>query len=161
MTYEIRAGGGLACAAALALAGFAAVPASAGGIREISCQEIVRTDDGRFTYRSAPFSVLRDVRAPGPFAYENSGGVVAFSCARSTLVPQVDDVEVLQAGYGLTIGTMRGGIVLLELSLESGRVAYSLNGGELSPRERREVDAVVARMQARLESSPSAPAAQD
>ena len=143
-----------AWAASLALP---AVPASAAGGRELSCQEIVKTDDGRFTYRPAGFSILAKTRSPGPFVYDNTGGVVAFSCARTEIVPQPDDVEVLQAGYDLTIGSMRGALVLLELSVADGRITHSVSGGELSPRERRALEAVLVRFQERLAASPPVP----
>ena len=136
----------VSCALVLALPS----PAAAYEARDLMCMSMHRVEGG-FTNRSPPgLSVRALVSAPGPFVNSFGDDVVAFTCFRDRPLPEVDDVEILQAGYALYLGSQPTGLRMIKLSLENGRVAYEVSGGALSDGERRSLDRIVARMQARI-----------
>lgn len=136
---------------ALAFGALAAPAPAAAASRDVMCSVVLKLEGGGFSYRPEPgLSVLRLARAEGPFAYDNPGDVVGFSCLRTELVPDEADLEILQAGYDLYIAGQRNGMLILELSLADGRVKAEMDGGALNPAEQRRLDRVVGEMQARL-----------
>lgn len=145
---------GLAAAAALALGG-AAAPAAGqprGGGADISCQRIETLPGGGFTFRMHPgLSILALARADGAFAWRHGGEVVGFSCLRRGGLPDVEEVEVLQAGYSLAVAAPGRDLRVVQLELKDGRVIASMIAGALEPADRRRLDAVVAAMQARID----------
>ncbi len=142
----------------IAMLGVAAVlpaPAAAYDSRDLMCGSIRRTEDGRFRNSIDPgLSVRALVAEPGPFVQRLGPDVVAFTCFRSEVLPEVDDVEVLQAGYGLYLGSPRTGTRMIKLELAGGRVAFEAIGGDLSRGERRSLERIVGQMQARLAPVP-------
>jgi hypothetical protein len=130
----------------------AAAPASARS-RDMGCNLILQVEGG-FTYRLvAGLSLLDLARAEGPFRYDNPGNVIAFMCMRSELMPdEAADLEILQAGYGISIGDDRAGLRVLELRLAAGRINAEMIVGALGPREQRQLRRIVAAMQARLDA---------
>lgn len=140
--------------AAVALAALAAPATAAAASRDVMCSAVLKLEGGGFSYRPEPgLSVLRLARAEGPFAYDNPGNVVGFSCLRTELLPDEADLEILQAGYELYIAGQRSGMLILELSLVDGRVKAEMDG-TLNPGEQRRLDRVVEKMQARLSERP-------
>lgn len=129
-------------------------PASASG-DDVMCQELVRLENGRFTYRlQSGLSVLRLARADGPFVYDHAGDVIGFTCLRTELMPDPQaDLEVLQAGYSLAIGGRAGPAQILSLELDQGRIRAEMLAGTLDRRDQRRLDRIVADMQARLDSA--------
>ncbi len=126
-------------------------PARAYDSQDLMCGTIRRTEDGRFrNSMDSGLSVRALVAEPGPFVQRLGPDVVAFTCFRSEVMPEVDDVEVLQAGYGLYLGSMRTGTRMIKLELVDGRVRFETVGGALSGGERRSLERIVAQMQARL-----------
>lgn len=113
-----------------------------------------RLPSGNYTYRMQPgLSILALARADGAFAWEHGGEVVGFSCLRRGGMPDVDDVEVLQAGYSLAIGDAAGALRVVQLEIENRRVGAEMIAGTMDPADRRRLDAVVAAMQARIDSA--------
>lgn len=147
--------------AGFALIAAAALPAPAAAFesRDLMCTAIRRAGTG-FTYSAEPgLSVRALVRAPGPFAHDLGDDVVAFTCMRSEVMPEVDDVEVLQAGLELYLGSANTGIRLIKLSLAGGLVRYEVMEGTLSTGEQRNLTRIVAAMQARIGAARPAPTA--
>lgn len=141
--------------AGLCLSAAAAAPAAAprGGNRDISCQTVERLPSGNYTYRMQPgLSILALARADGDFAWQHGGEVVGFSCLRRGGMPDVDDVEVLQAGFSLAVGDAAGMLRVVQLKIENRRVAAETIAGTLDPADRRRLDAIVAAMQARVDA---------
>ncbi|HEV7661699.1 MAG TPA: hypothetical protein VGO55_17805 [Allosphingosinicella sp.] len=101
-------------------------------------------------------SVRALVAAPGPFVHDLGADVVAFTCFRSEVMPEVDDVEVLQAGLELYLGSMSTGTRMIKLSLAGGRVRFEAMQGSLNGGERRSLARIVAAMQARVDSAVAA-----
>src|SRR5215216_4550297 len=92
-------------------AGLIASPASAKP-RDIMCNAIEKTAEGKFTYAQIPgLSIVRHVNENRPFTAEGSAELVGFACARTEIVPIVNDVKVLQAGFSLSIGISRNGAI--------------------------------------------------
>ncbi|HYN46845.1 MAG TPA: hypothetical protein VES64_09150 [Allosphingosinicella sp.] len=151
---------------AIGYAGFALIaavampaPVAAFESRDLMCTAIRRAGTG-FTYSAEPgLSVRALVRAPGPFVHGLGDDVVSFTCLRTQAMPEIDDVEVLQAGYELFLGSRGTGMRMIKLSLAGGRVAFEIDGGALSAGEQRNLTRIVAAMQARLDAAPPAPAA--
>jgi hypothetical protein len=147
----------LAAAAALALAAAGAAGAAPprGGAADISCQRIETLPNGGFTYRMQPgLSILALARADGAFSWSHGGEVVGFACLRRGGLPDVEEVEVLQAGYSLAIGAPGRELRLVQLELKEGRVVADMLVGTMEPGDRRRLDAIVAAMQARIDSAP-------
>ena len=137
--------------AALGLAAVLPAPAAAYDSRDLMCGSIRRTEDGRFRNSLDPgLSVRALVAEPGPFVQRLGPDVVAFTCFRSEPMPEVDDVEVLQAGYALYLGSPRYGTRMIKLELVDGRVTFEAMSGALSGGERRSLQRIVGQMQARL-----------
>jgi hypothetical protein len=141
---------------ALGLAAVLPAPAAAYESHDLMCGAIRRTADGHFTTSMAPgFSVRALVAEPGPFVQRLGADVVAFTCFRDQVMPEADDVEVLQAGYTLYLGSQRTGMRMIKLELAGGRVTFDVSSGDLNGGERRSLARIVEQMQARI-----APAAQ-
>jgi hypothetical protein len=148
---------------AIGYAGFALIaavampaPAVAFESRDLMCTAIRRAGTG-FTYSAEPgLSVRALVAAPGPFVHSLGADVVAFTCMRSEAMPEVDDVEVLQAGLELYLGSRNTGTPLIKLSLAGGQVRYEVMEGTLSGGERHNLTRIVAAMQARVEAASAA-----
>jgi hypothetical protein len=137
----------LAASMSLATAGQAAPPPTE------ACSEVKRLPDGMFTFQPKPgLSLLETARQPGPFVYRHDGDVVAFSCVRARALPQVDDVEILQAGFELFLAGWGTGMRMLKLSIDQGRVRYEVTDGSLSAAEQKELNDILAAMQARTSS---------
>jgi hypothetical protein len=142
---------------AFALAAAATLPAPAAAFesRDLGCTAIRRLGTG-FTFSAEPgLSVRALVRAPGPFVHSLGDNVVGFSCLRSQTMPEVDDVEVLQAGYDLYLASPSAGLRLIKLSLAGGRVAFEVSDGALSGSEQSNLTRIVAAMQARIGAAPA------
>jgi hypothetical protein len=107
--------------------------------------------DGKFTYQPKPgLSVLEAARRPGPFAYDHPGDVVGFSCLRTRPLPELDDMEILQAGFELYLGNWAMDLTMIKLSLVDGQVRSEVISGSLSAKEEKELAGIVAGMQARM-----------
>jgi hypothetical protein len=145
-----RAGAVAALLAALALP----APAAAFESRDLICTAIRQAAGGGFTVSGAPgLSVRALVAAPGPFVHDLGADVVAFTCFRSEVMPEVDDVEVLQAGLELYLGSMSTGTRMIKLTLTGGRVRFEAMQGGLNGGERRSLARIVAAMQARVDAA--------
>ena len=130
-------------------------PAAAYDSRDLLCGTIRRTADGLFTNRMEPgLSVRAMIMEPGPFVQRLGPDVVAFICFRDQVMPEVDDVEVLQAGYSLYLGSSRTGVRMIKLELVGGRVRFEAMSGNLNGGERRSLAQIVEQMQARLVPAP-------
>jgi hypothetical protein len=145
----------LACAGAALLAALAApAPAAAFESRDLMCMATRQAEGGGFTVSSAPgLSVRALVAAPGPFVHDLGADVVAFTCMRSEAMPEVDDVEVLQAGLELSLGSMGTGTRMIKLVLTGGRIRFEVLQGSLNGGERRSLARIVAAMQARVDAA--------
>jgi hypothetical protein len=133
--------------------GAAEAGAPRGGARDIACQTVERVPAGGFTYRQQPgLSILAQARGDGAFTYEHDGRVVGFTCLRPGGLPDVEEVEVLQAGFSLAIGGDRSPLRIVQLELTGGTVTAEMLSGTLDPADRRRLDAIVAAMQARLDA---------
>jgi hypothetical protein len=148
----------VATIALAALGLWAAAEASAapprGGNRDISCQSVERLPGGNFTFRMRPgLSILALARADGAFRWEHGGPVVGFSCLRPGGMPDVDDFEVLQAGFSLAIGDAAGPLRVIQLELKDGRVTARAIAGTVDAADRRRLDAIVTAMQARIDAA--------
>jgi len=120
--------------------------ASAG---ELACTAIEKTADGKFTYQMNPsLRVLDEVKKPGAPEFDVSDATVAFSCIRKKVVAVENDVEVLQAGYGLMLANSSGHMV--SYKLEDGQVSYDVISGELKKKTHKKIKKVLTVMQARL-----------
>ena len=145
-------------ALAVAAFGFINSPVKAAP-KETMCNIINRVEGG-FTYKPAfGLSVLREVQHDGPFVLPNEPNTVTIACIRSSLIPVVEDVKVLQAGYSLFIGGGRGGgISMLELEMKNGTVVANTEKVELSRSERSDLQQILGKMQAVLDAAkPSQP----
>lgn len=130
-------------------------PAEAASRNRESCSEVKKLPDGRFTYQLKPgLSVLEAARRPGPFAYEHPGDVTGFSCLRARPLPELDDVEILQAGFELYLGGGTTDLTMIKLSLVNGQVRHQVIAGSLSARGQKELTGMVAGMQARMAAPP-------
>lgn len=135
-------------------AGAAAAAPPRGGARDITCQTVERLPAGGFTYRPQPgLSILAQARGDGAFTFEHDGQVVGFTCLRPGGLPDVEEVEVLQAGFSLAIGGNSAPLRIVQLELTAGRVVAEMLAGELEPADRRRLDAIVAAMQARVDAA--------
>ncbi|HEX8642919.1 MAG TPA: hypothetical protein VF702_03285 [Allosphingosinicella sp.] len=135
-------------------AGSALAAAPRGGSRDLACATIETVPGGRFTHRSRPgLSVLALARADGPFTFEHGGEVVGFVCLRRSGLPEVDEVEVLQAGFTLGIGGVGRTVTLIHLELKNGRIETEMLDGALDTGDERRLSAVVAGMQARVDAA--------
>lgn len=125
------------------------------GSGDIVCSTIERHPEGGFTYRvQSGLSVLALVRADGPFAWEHGGEVVGFACIRGGRgLPEIDEVEVLQAGFSLAVGGMADGMRSVQLEVREGRIVTETLTGTLAPGDARRLEAIVAAMQARLDAA--------
>jgi hypothetical protein len=127
--------------------------------RDLMCQTVRRLEDGRFTYRMEPgLSVSALVARPGPFVHDLGADVVGFTCFRSDPMPELDDVEVLQAGFSLYLGSPGTQARVIALELTDGRIVYRTLNGSLDGGEQRALERIVARMQVRLPPPAAAPA---
>lgn len=134
------------------LASGAAAGQPRGGARDIMCQTIVRLPEGGFSYRQQPgLSILALARADGAFTFEHAGDVAGFTCLRRGGLPDIEEVEVLQAGYSLAIGGDAAPLRVLQLELEDGHVNARMIAGTLDAGDQRRLDAIVAAMQARID----------
>jgi hypothetical protein len=148
--------------AAAALLGAIALPAPAAAFesRDLICMATRQAAGGGFTVSGAPgLSVRALVAAPGPFVHDLGADVVAFTCFRSEVMPEVDDVEVLQAGLELYLGSTSTGTRMIKLALTGGRVRFDVMQGNLNGGERRSLGRIVAAMQARVDAATAAAAA--
>jgi hypothetical protein len=135
------------------LAGAAVLPGAAQAEnRDINCSMIKKTENGKFTYSSNPgFSILRLTAPDGPMPSDIiPENVVGFACVRQNIVPDENDIEVLQAGYSLTLADTKETFRTMQLSLVDGKIAYEISGGTLSKKETKKLDKVIAKMQARI-----------
>ena len=147
--------------AAVALIAALALPAPAAAFesRDLMCMATRQAEGGGFRVSSVPgLSVRALVAAPGPLVHGLGADVVAFTCMRSEAMPEVDDVEVLQAGLELYLGSMSTGTRMIKLSLTGGRVRFEVMQGGLNGGERRSLTRIVAAMQARVDAAPAPPA---
>jgi hypothetical protein len=141
-------------AAALLAAGAASARQPRGGARDVMCQTIVRVPGGGFSYRQQPgLSILALARGDGAFAFDNDGDVAGFSCLRSGGLPDVEEVEVLQAGFSLAIGGSAAPLRIVQLELENGHVNASMIAGTMDDADARRLAAIVAAMQARIDAA--------
>jgi hypothetical protein len=148
--HKGRAGAAAALLSALALP----APAAAFESRDLMCMATRQAEGGGFTVSGAPgLSVRALAAAPGPFVHDLGADVVAFTCMRSEVMPEVGDVEVLQAGLELYLGSMRTGTRMIKLALTGGRVRFEVLQGSLNGGERRSLDRIVAAMQARVDAA--------
>jgi len=114
------------------------------------CQAIEKTEDGKFTYQMLPgLRVLDEVNKPGAPVFEFPEATVSVSCIRSKIIPVENDVELLQAGYGLMLADTPSRI--LSLSLEEGKIGHKMVSGTLSKKETKKVKKVILIMQTRLD----------
>lgn len=149
-----------AAAAALLAALALPAPAAAFESRDLMCTAIRQAEGGGFMVSGAPgLSVRALVAAPGPFVHDLGADVVAFTCFRSEVMPEVDDVEVLQAGLELYLGSTRTGMRMIKLGLSGGRVRFEVMQGGLNGGERRSLARIVAAMQTRVDAAAAAIAA--
>jgi hypothetical protein len=147
---------GTMAAGALCLlaAGAASAQAPRGGSRDISCATIETVAGGRFTHRTRPgLSVLALARADGAFAFRHDGEVVGFVCLRRSGLPEVEEVEVLQAGFTLGIGRVGDSVTIVHLQLANGRVVAEMLDGKFEAGDQRRLNMVVAAMQARIDAA--------
>ena len=134
---------------AAAAAILALTPAAAPG--DLLCSALRTLPGGKFTYTlERGYSVAAEAAKPGPFVNDRGDDVAGFVCMRDDPFPEVDDVEVLQAGFILYIGGKTGDR-LIELELVDGQVKSDVINGELSAGEQTRLDRVVAAMQARID----------
>jgi hypothetical protein len=129
-----------------ALWGSCAPGVSAQGRAVENCTILKRVTGG-YTFEPRSELNLRALTArPGPFRFTHNGSVVGFSCLRETIVPQALDVEVLQAGFSLSITDTSKQFRLITLELKDGQVSWDLTEGRLASNERRAIEQAVARM---------------
>jgi hypothetical protein len=124
-----------------------AVPAVSAQRRSVEDCNVIKQVAGGFTFEHRPDLNLRALSArPGPFRFVHDGSVVGFSCLRETIVPQGLDLEVLQAGFSLSIGDTGNQLRVIDLMMKNGQVSWKVTAGQLRSNERREIDRAVARM---------------
>lgn len=129
------------------------------GNRDLMCNLILRTEDGRFTYSSRPGLSVLDLTAPdGPIERsELPDNVSGFACIRTSQVPDINDIEVLQAGLSLSISGSARELRIMSLTLADGRVSYQMGVGAMNRSETRATEEVIRQMQARIDAAAPTP----
>lgn len=149
-------------AAAVSLSLAAAMPpapatAGAPGMalpRDLQCSVIRKLPDGKFTYTMEPgLSVAEMVRKPGPFVNDRGDDVVAYVCIRTDPIPEIDDVEVLLAGFEFFVAGEKTGMRMIKLKLVDGRVTHEVSSGALDAGERKKLTRVLEAMQRRVDAA--------
>jgi hypothetical protein len=115
--------------------------------RTVEICNVTKKVAGGFTFEQRPGLNLRALTArPGPFRFDDDASVVGFSCLRETIVPQALDVEVLEAGFLLSIGDTGEQFRLITLEMKDGEVSWDLTAGQLRSNERRAINQAVVAM---------------
>lgn len=132
----------------------AGVPASAAAdVVEYGCGIFYKASDGSMGHFETwpDLQVLEITRKPGPFTYNKKElrRAAAISCVRSSVVPQVLDFEVVDAGFPLFLRTKNDNQVVV-LEAAGGRYQIRVMRGVLSADEQQQAsDALDAAMDAR------------
>jgi hypothetical protein len=128
--------------------------------KEAGCMYTVQTADGKFQLvASETLRLLGNDPPDGRFVLPADAppSVVSFNCIRSSPVPAASDALVLDAGYKLNIAVQpSGGKLLVSFSKAEGQYMAKVLIGRLSRNEKKQLDAAVAAMNARADSSPRA-----
>lgn len=105
-------------------------------VQEAGCSALVKTEQGTTVVDDANLKVLEQTRTSADFVYRREN-TQAIRCVRTDLVPVLNDVKVLRAGYPLYVvqavaGTTRAGV----LEVSGGQVRFRVVQGELTPDEK-------------------------
>ena len=84
-------------------------------VQEAGCSALVKTEQGTTVVDDANLKVLEQTRTSADFVYRREN-TQAIRCVRTDLVPVLNDVKVLRAGYPLYVvqavaGTTRAGVL--------------------------------------------------
>jgi anti-sigma factor ChrR (cupin superfamily) len=135
----------------IAMSNLLSAPASAKNA-DFMCQVIKGTADGKFTYEQMPgYSVLSVVQKDGTPKFNLPERAEGFSCVRKKIVPEFEDVKVLQQGLSLVISTSNGTLRMLSIKIANDQIEHNMVMGQLSKKEQKKLTKILAKMQNLIE----------
>jgi hypothetical protein len=136
---------------ALASAAPAAAADSQRPLRELRCDLMETTREGRMSTIEAPnLHVLQQTSAAGRFSTDIPEGTAGIMCGRSSILPAAHDDEVIYLGVPLFIAETGSPGRLGVLEIDQGRYRFRMLEGRLSAEEQTAMDGRLDEFQRRI-----------
>ena len=139
----------LAALSGVALA--SAAPAADRPLRELRCDLMETTREGRMsTVEAIDLHVLQQTSAAGRFSTDIPEGTAGIMCGRSSILPAAHDDEVIYLGVPLFIAETGSPGRLGVLEIDQGRFRFRMLEGRLSAEEQTAMDGRLDEFQRRI-----------